>query len=244
MNKNIIYIILLIVGLLFLMNGFIYPINLFFIIGLSCIIICGYIYVIHPPSPPTIYKLYKTPMSPTATSTSYTTPSYTVVITPQQYVSYYTVSTISPSTEILSITSSLNIITVTPSIPNDTSGNSPSTYDYVTVATASNEFGTSIATVPITISFSVPVQPIVTYISPQPQLSSGIILLQSNYSILPSNVPIVINPPIDISGSATIQLPALPPDESFYMIELMKSIYCSTCFIHYLYVSKCRRIRE
>lgn len=221
MNKNIIYIILLIVGLLFLMNGFIYPINLFFIIGLSCIIICGYIYVIHPPSSPTIYKLYKTPMSPTATSTSYTTPSYTVVITPQQYVSYYTVSTISPSTEILSITSSSNIITVTPSIPNDISGNHPSTYDYVTVVTASNEFGTSTATVPTTISFAVPVQPIVTFISPQPQLSSGVILLQSNYSILPSNVPIVINPPIDISGSATIQLPALPPDESFYMIELL-----------------------
>jgi hypothetical protein len=119
MNKNVIYIILLTVGLLFLMNGFIYPINLFFIIGLSCIIICGYIYIIHPPASPTIYNIYKTPMSSTATSTSYTTPSFTIVITPQQYVSYYTVSTISPSTEILSITSSSNIIIVTPSIPKD-----------------------------------------------------------------------------------------------------------------------------
>lgn len=217
MNKNIIYIILLIVGLLFLMFGFIYPINLFFIIGLSCIIICGYMYVIHPPSTPTLYKIYKTPMSSTATSTSYTTPSYTVVIMPQQYVSYYTVSTISSSTEILSITSSSNIITVTPSIPHDTSKNKPSTYDYVTVVTASNKFGTSTATVPTTISFTVPVQPIVTYISPHP--SGGMLILTTDSSVTVS-LPIVINPPNDIEGSAIIQLPALPPDESFYMIEL------------------------
>lgn len=218
MTNNSIYILLLI-GLLFLINGFIYPITLFYIIGLSCLIIAGYIYLLHPPSTPDIFKIYKSPMSPTANSSNYTTPSIIIVIKPQDYVSYYTVSTISPSTELVSVSSWSSIITLSPTIPKqDNSGILPTEYTYTLIVTATNSFGTSSATNPITITFSVPVQPIITYISPQ--LSSGFIILQSNYSVT-DRLPIVINPLVNILGSVTIKLPALSPDESFYMIQLL-----------------------